>query len=31
MAKKLIITNIPAFYKVNLFNEINKQIDRDKR
>ena len=27
MAKKLIITNIPAFYKVNLFNEINKQID----
>lgn len=26
MKRKLIITNIPAFYKINLFNEVNKDV-----
>ena len=26
MCNKIIITNLPAFYKIRLFNEVNKKI-----
>ena len=26
MKKKIIITNIPAFYKIRLYNEVNKKV-----
>ena len=27
METKIIVTNIPAFYKINMYNEINKKVN----
>lgn len=27
MKRKIVVTNIPAFYKIRMYNELNKQVD----